>query len=71
MGTTNKTILFYYNNIMTNTPSVPLCLSFIPFWDVPKYCPVFKNKSHYYTPMCVRVCYKIFTNVPIIPLLIY
>ena len=28
------------------TPSVPLCLSSIPFWDVPKYCPVSKNKSH-------------------------
>ena len=28
------------------TPSVPLCLSFIPFWDVPKYCHVSKNKSH-------------------------
>ena len=28
------------------TPSVPLCLSSIPFWDVPKYCPISKNKSH-------------------------
>ena len=28
------------------TPSVPLCLSSIPFWDVPKYCPVSKNKSN-------------------------
>ena len=28
------------------TPSVPLCLSSILFWDVPKYCPVSKNKSH-------------------------
>ena len=46
MGTTNKTILFYYNNIITNTPSVPLCLSFIQFWDVPKYCSVSKNKNY-------------------------
>ena len=38
------------------TPSVPLCLSSIPFQDVPKYCPVSKNKSYQ------------FTNVPIIPL---
>ena len=29
-----------------NTPSVPLNLSSIPFWDVPKYCPVSKIKSH-------------------------
>ena len=29
-----------------NTPSVPLCLSSIPFLDVPKYCPVSKNKSY-------------------------
>ena len=29
-----------------DTLSVPLCLSSIPFWDVPKYCPVSKNKSH-------------------------
>ena len=28
------------------TPSVPLCLSSIPFWDVPNYCPVSKNKSY-------------------------
>ena len=27
-------------------PSVPLCLSSILFSDVPKYCPVSKNKSH-------------------------
>ena len=32
--------------IYTNTLSVPLCLSSIPFWNVPKYCPVSKNKSH-------------------------
>ena len=38
------------------TTSVPLCLSSIPFWNVPKYSPVSKNKSHK------------FTNVPIIPL---
>ena len=41
------------------TPSIPLFLSSISFWDVSKYCPVSKNKSHK------------FTNVPIIPLLIY
>ena len=29
-----------------HTPSVPLFLSSIPFGDVPKYCPIFKNKSH-------------------------
>ena len=29
-----------------NTPSVPLCLSSILFWEVPKYCHVSKNKSH-------------------------
>ena len=28
------------------TPSVPLFLSSIPFWDVSKYCPISKNKSH-------------------------
>ena len=35
----------FYDNIIT-TPSVLLFLSFILFWDVPKYCPVSKNKSH-------------------------
>ena len=29
-----------------DTPSVPLCLSSIPFWNVPKYCPVSKIKSY-------------------------
>ena len=29
-----------------NTPSAPLCLSSILFWEVPKYCHVSKNKSH-------------------------
>ena len=33
-------------SLIAITPSVPLCLSFILFWDVPKYCPVSKNKSH-------------------------
>ena len=28
------------------TPSVQLCLSSIPFWDVSKYCSVFKNKIY-------------------------
>ena len=28
------------------TPFVLVCLSSIIFWDVPKYCPVSKNKSH-------------------------
>ena len=28
------------------TPSVPVCLSSIPFWDVLKYCPVSKNKNY-------------------------
>ena len=42
-----------------NTPSVPVCLSSIPFWDIPKYCPVSKNKSY------------LLTNVPIIPLLYF
>ena len=28
------------------TPSVPICFFSIPFWDVPKYCLVSKNKSH-------------------------
>ena len=29
-----------------STIFVPFCLSAIPFWDVPKYCSVSKNKSH-------------------------
>ena len=33
-------------SIYLYTPFVLLCLSSIPFWDVPKYCPVSKNKSH-------------------------
>ena len=28
------------------TPSVPFFLSSISFWDVPKYYPISKNKSH-------------------------
>ena len=28
------------------TPSIPVCLFSIPFWNVPKYCPVFKSKSY-------------------------
>ena len=32
------------NNIFLYTPFVPVCLFSIPFWDVPKYCPVSKNK---------------------------
>ena len=35
----------FYDNIIT-TLSVPFFLSSIPFWDVPKYYPVSKNKSH-------------------------
>ena len=35
--------LFFY---LKNTPSVPLCLSSILFWNIPKYCPVSKNKNH-------------------------
>ena len=35
----------FYDNIIT-TSSVPLFLSSILFWDVLKYCPVSKNKSH-------------------------
>ena len=42
---------------MTCTPSVPIYLSFIPFWDVLKYCLASKNKSNSYT------------NFSIIPLL--
>ena len=30
----------------TNTPSIPVYLSSIPFWDVPKYCSISKNKSY-------------------------
>ena len=26
--------------IMTNVLSIPNCLTCIPFWDVPKLCPV-------------------------------
>ena len=56
---TVRAFLSRRTNAINATPSVPLCLSSIPFWDVLKYCPVSKNKSHYYT------------NVPIIPILIY
>ena len=28
------------------TPSIQICLSYVPFWDVPKYCFVFKNRSY-------------------------
>ena len=42
-----------------NTPFVLVCLSSISFWDIPKYCPVSKNKSYS------------LTNVPIIPLLYF
>ena len=45
--------------IHTHTTSVPICLSSIPFWDVPKYCPIFKNKNDK------------FTNIPIILLLYF
>ena len=41
------------------TTFAPVYLSFIPFQDVPKYCPVFKNKNYQ------------FTNVPIISLLYF
>ena len=41
------------------TPSVPICLSFIPFWDIQKYCLISKNRSHW------------LTNVLIIPLLYF
>ena len=44
---------------LKNTPSVLVCLSSIPFWDVSKYCPVFKNKNDQ------------FTNIPIILLLYF
>ena len=30
----------------TNTPSILVCLSSIPFWDVPKYCHVSTNKNY-------------------------
>ena len=36
-----------------------VCLFSIPFWDVPKYCHVSKNKNN------------LFTNIPIIPLLYF
>ena len=49
----------YFENQLINTPSVPLCLSSIPFLDVLKYCPISKNKSYQ------------FTNVSIIPLLYF
>ena len=40
-----------YKNIhamqgLNTTSSIPVCLSFILFWNVPKYCPVSKNRSH-------------------------
>ena len=31
---------------LKTTTSVPVCLSSIPFWDVPKYCSVSKNKNY-------------------------
>ena len=42
----NQTLNKLIKKKKKTTPSVPLCLSSIPFWDVPKYCPVSKNKSH-------------------------
>ena len=46
---TNQPKLFYkYFKIsrISYTTSVPICLFSIPFWGVPKYYPMFKNKSH-------------------------
>ena len=54
-GTTNKyanfviiacVLVIVIHNQLSSTTSVPLCLSSIPFWDVPKYCIVSKNKSN-------------------------
>ena len=48
----NINFIGLYQKCMSNvtfikfTPSVPVCLSSILFWNVPKYCPVSKNKSH-------------------------
>ena len=32
------------NNNKQNSSLIQICLSSIPFWDVPKYCHVSKNK---------------------------
>ena len=44
---------------LKNTSSVLVCLSSISFWDVLKYCPVFKDKNDQ------------FINIPIILLLYF
>ena len=45
----NGNLVLEFDYIIKNknsTPSVPFFLSSIPFWDVPKYYPVSKNKNH-------------------------
>ena len=37
---------YMMNYFKSITPSISLFLFSIPFWDVPKYCPISKNKSH-------------------------
>ena len=39
-------VCMYVKVKLSITPSISAYLSSIPFWDVPKYCPISKNKSY-------------------------